>query len=344
MPKIVFLQRFRELQGRVVAAAIRVENSILGKRMIAGCHLDGLLDQRRFVVIVRRPADHFFCMAVDDRGQVKPALPCRNVGNIADHFHPAQHRRQIEQLQDQIRERAAVQDWDAVLTVNDQLIALDPDAADPDALASTAREQITRRQEAEAAAAIQADLSLSPPETPINKPANDEIPASMLAPPHTPETPPTAPSEPQPMQAAYLGPSVPSPWTAATRPAQAASAPRLGPLKRTLSVLWALLPTLTIGILTPILAPVPFAHAAVRLRDRGLWLIAAAYGFGSLAAWVLWIVAIDEKWNAASFIFYSILLAIGVVATIHAFKLRSRVFTLSSSPTAANSGSPRAVP
>lgn len=256
----------------------------------------------------------------------------------------AQRRRQIEQLQDQIRERAAVQDWDAVLTVNDQLTALDPDAADPDGLASTAREQITHRREAEAAAAIQAGLSLSPPEMPINKPVNDGIPASMPAAPHTPETPPTAPSEPQPMQAPYLGPSVPSPLTTATRPAQAASAPRLGPLKRTLSVLWALLPTLTVGILTPILAPVPFAHAAVRLRDRGLWLIAAAYGFGSLAVWVLWIVAIDEKWNAASFIFYSILLAIGVVATIHAFKLRSRVFASSSSPTAANSGSPRAVP
>jgi hypothetical protein len=65
----------------------------------------------------------------------------------------AAHRRQIEQLQDQIRERAAAQDWDTVLAINDQLTALDPAAADPDALASSAREQITRRQEAEDAAA-----------------------------------------------------------------------------------------------------------------------------------------------------------------------------------------------
>ena len=65
----------------------------------------------------------------------------------------ARHRQQIEQLQDQIRERAAVQDWDAVLAANDQLTALDPAAADPDALASTAREQIALRREAEEAAA-----------------------------------------------------------------------------------------------------------------------------------------------------------------------------------------------
>jgi hypothetical protein len=110
-----------------------------------------------------------------------------------------------------------------------------------------------------------------------------------------------------------------------------------------LSVLWALLPTLTIGILTPILAPTPFVHAAVRLRGQGLWLIAAAYGFGSLTVWIMWIVAIDEKWTAASLIFYFILLALGVVATIHAFKLRSRVFAPPSPPTAANSGSPGAV-
>src|ERR1022692_3424967 len=32
------------------------------------------------------PADYFFCMAVDDRRQIEPALPCRDVGNVADHF------------------------------------------------------------------------------------------------------------------------------------------------------------------------------------------------------------------------------------------------------------------
>jgi AAA ATPase domain/TIR domain len=57
-----------------------------------------------------------------------------------------EHRHRVEQLQRQIREHAAAQDWDAVLTV-----VLDPAATDPDRLAGTAREQITRRREAEQA-------------------------------------------------------------------------------------------------------------------------------------------------------------------------------------------------
>ena len=256
----------------------------------------------------------------------------------------AAHRRQIEQLQDQIRERAAAQDWAGAVAANDELAALDPAAADPDGLASTAREHITRRQEAEAAVAIQVDLFSSPPETPIIRPANDEIPASTLAPPHKPETPLTAPSAPQPVQTSYTAPSASLRRPKATTPARPASAPKLGPVKHILSVLWALLPTLTFGLLTPILAPIPFAHAAVRLHVRGLWLITAAYGFGSLIVWIMWIVAINEKWTAASLIFYFILLALGVVATIHAFKLRSRVFAPPSPPTAANSSSPGAVP
>ena len=63
----------------------------------------------------------------------------------------AEHRQQVEQLQQQIRGHGAARDWDAVLAVNDQLAALDPAAADPDGLASTAREQITREREADRA-------------------------------------------------------------------------------------------------------------------------------------------------------------------------------------------------
>jgi hypothetical protein len=61
--------------------------------------------------------------------------------------------RRVEQLRRQIREHAAARDRDAVLAVNDELAALDSDAADPDGLAGTAREQITRRHEAEQSAA-----------------------------------------------------------------------------------------------------------------------------------------------------------------------------------------------
>jgi hypothetical protein len=60
-------------------------------------------------------------------------------------------QRQIEQLQRQLRGRAALQDWGAVLAISEELAELDPAAANPDGLASTAREQITRPQQAEEA-------------------------------------------------------------------------------------------------------------------------------------------------------------------------------------------------
>ena len=46
LPEAVLLQRHGELAGRVVAAAIGVKNRILSERIIAGRHLDGLLDER----------------------------------------------------------------------------------------------------------------------------------------------------------------------------------------------------------------------------------------------------------------------------------------------------------
>src|ERR1017187_7295047 len=86
LPENTLLQRLSELPGRVVAAAVGMENSILSERVITGGHLDRLLDERRLVVIVRPPADHFLRIAVDTRRQVKPALPHRNAGDAADHF------------------------------------------------------------------------------------------------------------------------------------------------------------------------------------------------------------------------------------------------------------------
>jgi hypothetical protein len=66
-----------------------------------------------------------------------------------------ERRRQVERLQQRIRNLAAAQDWDAVVAASNQLAGLDPAAADPDALASMAREQITRRRQAEPPAATQ---------------------------------------------------------------------------------------------------------------------------------------------------------------------------------------------
>jgi len=79
---IMPFQRRRELARRVIAAAVGVEDGIPGERVITDGHLDRLLDQRGLVVITRRPADHFLAMAVNDRRQVKPALPGRNVSDV----------------------------------------------------------------------------------------------------------------------------------------------------------------------------------------------------------------------------------------------------------------------
>src|SRR6478752_9391889 len=86
LPEVMYLQRPGELTGRVVAATVRMENSTLSERVIAGSHLDSLLDQRCLVIIVHGPADHGLRVAVDNRRQEKPALPRRDAGDIADHF------------------------------------------------------------------------------------------------------------------------------------------------------------------------------------------------------------------------------------------------------------------
>ena len=75
MPEIMPAQGRGELLGRIITAAIGVENSSVCERMIADGHLDRLLDKRGPVVIIRGPADHLFRMAVDDRRQIKPSPP-----------------------------------------------------------------------------------------------------------------------------------------------------------------------------------------------------------------------------------------------------------------------------
>jgi hypothetical protein len=44
-----------------------MENSTLGERVIAGSHLDSLLDERSLVIIVCCPADHGLRVAIDNR-------------------------------------------------------------------------------------------------------------------------------------------------------------------------------------------------------------------------------------------------------------------------------------
>ena len=196
----------------------------------------------------------------------------------------------------------------------------------------------------EAAVTIQADLIPVSPETLISEQATNAIPASTPALSHAPETPPWwAPRASPPKSAALMEPAVPSPRPLVTGPADPTPVPKPGRGIRILSVFWALLPTLSFGALTPFLAPVPFAHAAVRLHDRKLWLISAVYGLVSLPLWILWIVAVNKQWASAA-TFWAISFAIGLVATIHAFQLRRRVFARSSLPTAAEPGPSNAIP
>jgi hypothetical protein len=89
---------------------------------------------------------------------------------------------------------------------------------------------------------------------------------------------------------------------------------RIGP------ILWALIPPLTWGLL----APVPFVHAAVRLRTVAMWLVAAGY----VAVWVVvgpaGVLAQDPDADPAVLGFSQ--LGLVAAATVHAFALRARVF------------------
>jgi hypothetical protein len=145
----------------------------------------------------------------------------------------------------------------------------------------------------------------------------------------TSQTPPVPRTAQPPAHDARLSSPAPSPVAVAPMPARATTTPRLGPLRGFLSVLWSLLPVLSFGIATPILAPVPFAHAAIRFREdrTSLWTYAAIYGFGSLAIWTLFDVSLVVKGlSGIHDISFIPLLGIGVVASVHAFKLRRRVF------------------
>ena len=57
-----------------------------------------------------------------------------------------QRARHITGLQDNLRRWAAAQRWDQVVAISDKLASLDPAAADPDHLATNAREQLAQRR------------------------------------------------------------------------------------------------------------------------------------------------------------------------------------------------------
>ena len=86
------------------------------------------------------------------------------------------------------------------------------------------------------------------------------------------------------------------------------------------SILWALLPLLTWGLL----APVPFVHAAIRLRTVGMWAVAAAYVIAWAVVGPAGILVQDPDLDEAVAAFSQ--LGLVVAATANAFVLRGRVF------------------
>lgn len=88
------------------------------------------------------------------------------------------------------------------------------------------------------------------------------------------------------------------------------------------SVVWALIPLLTLGML----AVLPFIHATVRLRRVSLGLLTAGYVGATVFAWAT--VPMDEanETTVLGNIGVGVILLIMAGGTAHAFVLRGRVF------------------
>jgi DNA uptake protein ComE-like DNA-binding protein len=91
------------------------------------------------------------------------------------------------------------------------------------------------------------------------------------------------------------------------------------------TILWALVPALSLGLL----AAVPFVHAAVKLRDRRMWVVTAAYAIVELALFVSLGGSGGPEATEGSPLYGGLLVALIITATVHAFLLRGRVFAVS---------------
>jgi hypothetical protein len=100
---------------------------------------------------------------------------------------------------------------------------------------------------------------------------------------------------------------------------------RTSKLQDFLTFLWALIPVLSLGFAVPL----PIAHAAIRLRERQLLLIASAYTVAWLSALVLIFANLYSQAGAVAFFVYFYL---AVLASIYANWLRRRVFAPRSTP------------
>ena len=209
----------------------------------------------------------------------------------------ARHRRQVEQLQQKIRERAAAEDWNAVVAADDELAALDPAAADPDALASAAREQITGRQKAERAKTEEQALEA---EQAAQQKAEEQAHWNVTD------------------KIGYASAQVNSTPTPTATPAVTDSG--VG------HVLWALVPVLSLGVLLPF----PLAYAAARLHSWKLWVITFLYASLWLGLLIAAIVQGSVGHLKPSLSCSIWLLGFAAIAAAHALRLRRRVFVVPS--------------
>lgn len=100
-----------------------------------------------------------------------------------------QRRLDIASLRDELRVHALAEDWPSVLAVDDELAGLDPEAADPEGLATHARELLAgRRQPAPGS---------EPDETRVLPVARDLVSPPPVASPHEPDAVGGGPDEPQ---------------------------------------------------------------------------------------------------------------------------------------------------
>src|SRR5579875_2300646 len=98
-----FFQFPREVTRGIITSAIAVEYGAFRKVKIPGGHPDRVLDERRPVIIVHRPADDLTGRAIDDRREVKPSFPGPDISNIPDHLLARLFRGEV--AADQIRDR-----------------------------------------------------------------------------------------------------------------------------------------------------------------------------------------------------------------------------------------------
>ena len=76
------VQMLPELGRSILTSAVGMEYRTLADLVSGGGHGEGVTDQVGAHVLGHRPADHLFGAAIDDRGQVEPALPGLDVGDV----------------------------------------------------------------------------------------------------------------------------------------------------------------------------------------------------------------------------------------------------------------------